>query len=240
MSVTDQSTIRNQLLARLPAEDFARMAGELESLPVTRGEILARPNEPVDYVYFPEDGILSLVAVSGEGHRVEAGLLGREGFGPISGASNGGLAALEAMVQGEGTFIRFPAPLFQEMLDGGGPLARGVRAFLHVMAVQVSFTALSNAAHLVEERLARWLLMCHDRLDGDRIVLTHQFLAIMLAVRRPSVTTALHLLEGNGFIHSERGVITVRDRKAMEAFAADVYGSPEAEYRRLLGDFGRV
>lgn len=101
--------------------------------------------------------------------------------------------------------------------------------------MQTSYTALSNAVHPVDERLARWLLMCHDRVDGDELALTHEFLSLMLAVRRPSVTTALHVLEGNRFITAERGYITIRDRRRLEEFAGDAYGRPEAEYKRLIG-----
>ncbi len=111
-------------------------------------------------------------------------------------------------------------------------LARYIQAF----GSQISFTALSNAVHSIDERLARWLLMCHDRVDGDEIALTHEFISLMLAVRRPSVTTALHVLEGYKLIRSERGRITIRDRQALETFAGDAYGKPEQEYSRLIGD----
>jgi CRP-like cAMP-binding protein len=107
--------------------------------------------------------------------------------------------------------------------------------FAQVQGVQTAFTALSNAVHPINERLARWLLMCHDRHDSDEIPLTHEFLSLMLAVRRPSVTTALHVLEGNRFIRAERGHVTIRNRTALEEFAGDGYGKPEAEYRRLIG-----
>jgi CRP-like cAMP-binding protein len=88
----------------------------------------------------------------------------------------------------------------------------------------------------VSERLARWLLMCHDRVQGNEIELTHEFLSLMLAVRRPSITTSLHILEGNGFIKAERGNITIRNRAALEEFAHDAYGKPEMAYRRLMKD----
>ena len=101
--------------------------------------------------------------------------------------------------------------------------------------VQMTFSVLANAVHHVEERLARWLLMVHDRSDGDDLALTHAFMGVMLSVRRPSVTTALHVLEGNRFIRAERGYVTIRDRAALELFAGDAYGRPEEEYRRLLG-----
>jgi CRP-like cAMP-binding protein len=102
----------------------------------------------------------------------------------------------------------------------------------------MSITVLANAHYPVDERLARWLLMCHDRWDGDVLPLTHEFMAVMLAVRRPSVTTALHVLEGNRFIRAERGCVTIRDRSALEEFAGDSYGPPEREYERLIGPLG--
>lgn len=103
-------------------------------------------------------------------------------------------------------------------------------------AVQLAYTAVSNAIHEVTERLARWLLMCHDRVPGNEITLTHEFLSMMLGVRRPSITTSLHILEGNGYIRAERANITIRNRAALEEFAQDAYGKPEREYRRLMKD----
>lgn len=105
----------------------------------------------------------------------------------------------------------------------------------HNLATQVSYTALSNAIHHVDERLARWLLMSHDRLREDEFRITHDYMSLMLAVRRPSVTTALHVLEGNLFIRSERGAVIIRNRAAMQEFARDSYGRPEAEYKSLFG-----
>jgi len=111
-------------------------------------------------------------------------------------------------------------------------MVRSIEAF----SVQLAYTAISNALHDVNERLARWLLMCHDRVSGNEIALTHEFISLMLAVRRPSVTTSLHILEGNRFITAERGSITIRNRAALEEFAHDAYGKPEEEYRRLMKD----
>ena len=118
-------------------------------------------------------------------------------------------------------------------------IALGYSVATFTLWTQSTYTALSNAMHHVEERLARWILMCHDRVDGDRIELTHDFIAVMLGVRRPSVTTALHLLEGNKLIYSERGIVTVRDRLELEVFAADAYGIPEREYARVIGQLDR-
>ncbi len=114
-------------------------------------------------------------------------------------------------------------------------MLRALLRFAHINSVQASYSTLSNAVHQVDERLARWLLMCHDRSSTDDMSLTHEFMSVMLSVRRPSVTNALHVLEGNGYIKSERGYVTIINRFALEAFAGDAYGKPEAEYRRLFG-----
>jgi CRP-like cAMP-binding protein len=106
--------------------------------------------------------------------------------------------------------------------------------YAQVTSIQASETAFANAEHTVEARLARWLLMCHDRLDGNDIPITHEFLSIMLGVRRAGVTTATHVLEGNGLIRAKRGVITVLDRERMEGLADNSYGLPESEYERLI------
>jgi CRP-like cAMP-binding protein len=126
----------------------------------------------------------------------------------------------------------------REVVGAHAELHEMLLRFVQVMITQASFTALSNANQSIEERLARWLLMCHDRIAGDDIPLTHEFLSIMLAVQRPSVTTALHMIEGNGFIKANRGNITILDREALVEFADGTYGAPEAEYKRLIGDFG--
>jgi CRP-like cAMP-binding protein len=108
--------------------------------------------------------------------------------------------------------------------------------YAHALNVQTSATAFANANHTLEMRLARWLLMCHDRIDGYDIEITHDFLAMMLGVRRPGVTTTLHVLEGNQLIRATRGMVTIRDRKRLEELADDAYGLPEREYARLMAE----
>ena len=139
------------------------------------------------------------------------------------------------MIQLPGAGHRIAAAPFRAALDASAGLRTLLQRFAQALAVQTAFTALSNAVHPMEERLARWLLMCDDRTDAGELAITHEFMSTMLAVRRPSVTTALHGLEGNGLIHAERGLVTIRNRAALEDFAADAYGRPEREYERLLG-----
>ncbi|MCO5734013.1 Crp/Fnr family transcriptional regulator [Rhizobium sp. SSA_523] len=199
-----------------------------------KGMQLAQAGVEVDHVYFLGGGIASAVAVSPQGKRAEAGLFGREGFLPLAGSVAGQDAETDIIMQLEGWGWRLSASTFirlqQDMPDLRELVMRAILAF----TAQIAATALSNAVHTVDERLTRWLLMCHDRVDGDEIALTHEFLALMLAVRRPSVTSALHVLEGHGFIRSERGRTTIRNRPAMERFAEDAYGQAEVAYERLM------
>lgn len=226
---------RNKLLLALPNIERDRIVACLEPVNLPRGFVLAEAGQEIEYVYFFEAGICSIVVKSPEGQQVEAGIFGREGFGPASVASGVLANRVDTFVQVAGEGYRVPTVTFNDLLAKNPELNRMIQMLSYLQGLQVTYTALSNAVHQVDERLARWLLMCHDRTDGDEIALTHEFVAMMLAVRRPSVTTALHALEGARFIRAERGHITIRDRQGLQDFAADAYGAPEAEYARLLG-----
>lgn len=226
---------RNVLLRRLPSEDLALLEPHLEPFRLGRHAPLFARGEPVGHVFFPDRGVASTVMVSPEGQRVEAGVVGFEGFTPTGVVMGADTLPFDGNMQmgGEGHRIAI-APLRAATAESAGLRDLLIR-FAYVFSVQLGSTALSNAVHTVDERLARWLLMCHDRADGDELELTHDFMSLMLAVRRPSVTTALHVLEGNGYIRAERGLLTIRDRAGLESFAGDAYGVPEREYRQLIG-----
>lgn len=142
----------------------------------------------------------------------------------------------EVFVQVEGTAQRIPLSRLLAALPENPVFSNLLARFIQTFASQICYTALCNANCQVDERLARWLLMCHDRVDGDEIALTHDFISSRLSVRRPSITTALHVLEGRKFVRAERGRVTIRDRKGLEEFAGGFYGKAEEEYRRLIGD----
>ena len=190
--------------------------------------------KPIDFVYFLTGGLCSVLAVTPEGHSAEAGIFGRDGYIPSSAAAEVELHSYNIQVQIDGEGFRMPYSTFSATMKSRNFFVVMIRA-IEAFSVQLSYTALSNAVHDVNVRLARWLLMCDDRIAGSDLPLTHDFIALMLAVRRPSVTTALHVLEGNGFIRAERGLIRIRDRERLEEFAQDAYGKPEAAYRRLMG-----
>jgi CRP-like cAMP-binding protein len=234
MSSPDQDTVSNRLLAALDPADYAALAPHLEGMRLAKGDVLIPPGQPIAQIVFPESGLGSVVARSAEGERTEVGMFGCDGFVGTPVVLGVDRTPLEILIQSEGSYRVTTATLRQVMESRPGIrelLLRYVQAFI----IQTSHTALSNAAHTIEERLARWLLMCHDRTDGDDISITHDFLALMLAVRRPSVTTALHTLEGMMLIRNTRGCIHVRDRSGLEELAAAGYGVPEAEYERIIG-----
>lgn len=235
MASPTQNEIRNLLLRRMSPADFALLAPHLEPFRAGRGSLLFHAEVPVDYAFFLHSGIGSLVSQSPEGQRAETGLFGRDGFVPTSVAMGDDRSPYEGTVQVPDDGHRIALAPFRAALEASASLRTSLLKFAHVLAMQSAFTALSNAVHPVEERLARWILMCDDRTDSGELALTHDFMAIMLAVRRPTVTTALHILEGNGFIRAERGLVTIRNREALETFAGDAYGKPEREYQRLLG-----
>ncbi|MEB2844221.1 Crp/Fnr family transcriptional regulator [Endobacterium cereale] len=230
-----QDMVRNNLLRLMSADSFGRLRDQLELVDLPRAFELSKPNEACPFAYFPEAGIASIVARSPEGQQTEIGVIGRDGMTPASLVLDAGQDPYSIFMQVQGEAYRIPCEAFQKILEEDRILHAFLARYAQSLLVQSAYTALSNAVHHIDERLARWILMCHDRTDGNEISLTHEFLSIMLAVRRPSVTTALHMLEGKKLIYSERGVIIVRDRVALEAFAHDVYGECEKEYERLIG-----
>lgn len=226
---------RNRLLAQLPTQEMATLLPHLERIDLPMHFVIVSAGEIADHVYFLESGLGSIVAVSPEGAKAEAGMFGWEGFAPTSPAIGFDLSHFELVIQSPGIAHRIAVSALWELSGTCPELYSMLHRSSHNLATQVAYTALSNAIHHVDERLARWLLMCHDRVADDEITITHDYIALMLAVRRPSVTTALHVLEGNRFIKSTRKLITIRNRKALEAFAHDAYGKPEAEYQQLFG-----
>ena len=226
----------NRLLAHLAPEDFGLIQPHLEDWSLEQGTMLVKEGDSPDFLYFPTSGIISAVSVSPEGEKAEAGIFGRESCAPISIVSRTRSSPFDSMIQVSGAGVRMPVEKAWDAMAECRAFEVVLIKALQNFSTQVAFTALSNGVHDVTERLARWLLMCHDRADGDEIPLTHGFISLMLGTRRSSVTTSLHVLEGNHFIHSVRGLITIRDREALEDFAKDAYGKPEQEYRRLFGD----
>lgn len=236
MASLPQSRMTNKLLQILPERDYTQITRNLEFVELPRGTVLAHAGAPIDSIYFLTTGIGSIIATTPEGNRAEAGIFGSDGYVPTSAIASAEDSPYDVIVQLNSQAYRMDYDEFRVLMDSNRNFAKVMIRSIEAFSTQLTYTAVSNAMHDVTERLARWLLMCHDRVSGNEIGLTHEFISLMLAVRRPSVTTSLHILEGNGFIRSERGNIIIRNRPAMEEFARDAYGKPEEEYRRLMKD----
>ena len=235
MSVLSQSSVRNRLLAALPAGDFALIRPHLEPVLLCQSDVIIQAHASIGYVYFLEAGVTSIVTRTERGRRIEIGLVGRDGFAGVPVLLGADRTPHETFMQIGGAALRFSSDAFQNVLEQSPALQKLLLRFVQVFHLQTAQTAACNGSHPVGRRLARWLLMCHDRLDGDELPLTHEFIAVMLAVRRPGVTEALQSLESAGIIRTERRNIVVLDRRKLEETAGDSYGVPEAEYERLIG-----
>ena len=227
---------QNRLLGMLSPPELDDFLSHSEFVTLRKGEILTEAGQAIDKMYYLTTGLGAVVLTTPEGNRAEAGLFGFDGYIPSAAISGTALSVHEVSVQIPGTAYSVDYEYFTQRMDASKEFSRVMLAGVESFAIQLAYTAVSNAVHDVSERLARWLLMCHDRMEGDEILLTHDALSLMLGVRRPSVTTSLHVLEGNGFIRSERGVITIRNRPALEEFASDAYGKAEREILRLLSE----
>ena len=237
MSIAYHPAAQNRLLALLPEREFGAASHHLEPVELPRGFEIVGADGQIEHVYFLCSGIGSVVTVAAEAQRAEAGMFGREGFAPTSAGVGGTISVHQVLIQVEGHGFRMPLDAAKALLPEHPTFSNLLARFIQAFSSQISYTALCNVTCQVDERLARWLLMCHDRVDGDEIALTHDFISLMLGVRRPSVTTALHVLEGRKLIQAERGRITIRDRRGLQEFATTAYGKPEEEYRRLIGEF---
>ncbi|WP_313529730.1 Crp/Fnr family transcriptional regulator [Shinella sp.] len=238
MSASLRSAPANNLLQLLPAIDFEMLAPDLKYGVFSRGTMLAIRDQPIDAIYFLTSGIGSVVIKTPKGRRAEAGIFGFDGYIPTAAVTGARVSSYDVAVQIDAEGYSMDFDDFRRWMDHSKPFVQIMNRSMEGFAVQLAHTAVSNAVHDVNERLARWLLMCHDRSRSDEMAVTHELLSVLLGVRRPSVTTALHVLEGDGFIRSLRGSVVIRDRAGLEEFAHDSYGRPEAEYRRLMSGLG--
>jgi CRP-like cAMP-binding protein len=188
---------------------------------------------PITHIYFPESGIISVVANAAQ-KEIEVGLIGLEGMSGTAVLLGDQRSPNDVYVQMAGVAHRIAARRLRQALEASKTLRERLQRYAHVFMVQIAQTAVANGTAKIDARLARWLLMAHDRHNDDELPLTHEFIAVMLGVRRPGVTDALHTLEGKGLITAERGVIRIVRRKGLIALAGGAYGVAESEYARLL------
>jgi len=221
--VAEGGPIANSLLAALPAKDYQGLLAGFELVTLTYGEVLFEPGEPIRHVYFPNDSLVSLLTTI-EGHEaLEVGLVGREGMIGISLVLGMDVSSVRALVQGAGTAMRMNAARFRRQFRKSLPLQGELYRYAHAMLVQARQTAACNRFHAVAGRLARWLLMTHDRARSDQFLLTQKFLADMLGVRRAGVTNAAGTLQQRKLISYSRGKIRILDRHGLEAASCGCY-----------------
>jgi CRP-like cAMP-binding protein len=229
-----QSEVSNRLLKAMPSPAFEALQPHMELVDLALKQSLVEPNIPTESVCFLESGLGSVVAQSSDGETVEVGHVGREGMAGYHVLLMTPTSTHRTFMQSAGSGIRVPIDPFMAALDEHRSMRNLLLRYVHSCEVQLGHSALANARYNMHERLARWLLMCHDRLDGDDLALTHEFLSLMLGVRRSGVTEQLHILEGLHAIKATRGNVQIRDREKLEDVAGGCYGAPEAEYKRLI------
>jgi CRP-like cAMP-binding protein len=225
----------NRLLALLPPAEYRKLEPLLKPVTLPLKKVLQKVQAPADYAYFPTSGMASAVALMEGGAAIEVGTCGSEGV--VGPAAYLGLPASpnEVFMQVAGEGLRVEAAALAKAASGNGPL-RDVLARYHAYFLfQVSQSVACNGLHSVAQRCCRWLLITRDRVAGDDLPLTHEFLAYMLGVRRASVTLVLQPLQERGLINGTRGVITVLDRRGLEVAACECYRKVRDEYDRLLG-----
>lgn len=231
----------NTLLHALSAEDLALLEPHFSRVEIARDDVLVYADKPVEHVYFLGQGVASIVAAIGSQRPTEVGIFGRDGVSATCLLLGSDRSPHQTFIQiGSGHALRIDTGPYLDAVSASETLRMTLLRFVQTMLVQAAHSTATNAHHRIEARLARWLLMCHDRLDGDEIAITHEFLGLMIAAERSGVTVSLHILEGAGMIRAKRGRVIIRDRDMLEELAGDSYGVPEAQYRHLIGPLGRT
>lgn len=224
--------IQNQLLATLPGKEYRRLLPQLESVPLSFMEVLYESGEPIKHVYFPNDGLISLLVVMEDETPREVGLIGNEGMLGIPVALGMNTTPLRALIQMPGSAMRMKAQALRDELKRDGALQNVLQRYSHALFTQVSQSAACISSHAVNKRLSRWLVMTHDRAPGDEFAMKHEFMAMMLGVTRSVVTRAAGHLQNEMMIRYTRGQVTILDRSRLEATACECYAVVKAEYTR--------
>jgi CRP-like cAMP-binding protein len=229
-----QQPFRNRILASLPASDLARLAPHLSPRTFKKYQTLYDQGQIIEAVYFLEDGICSIVVTMENGSTVEVGMVGREGFTGATALLGGGNSPYRSLIQIAGTGYAIKAKtLVEQFREGSSQLRVSLQRSIQAIMVQISQTAACNRVHELEERLARRLLMCHDRVQVDELPITHESMAMMLGTRRSSVTMAAGILQKAGLIKYSHGHVHIENRKGLEKAACECYSVIRDEYARL-------
>ncbi len=232
-STQSRLSTKNYILNALPEEDFNRLLPDLTPVKLPHGQILYRPDEPIEYVYFPNNSVISVVAITADGQSVESGVIGREGMAGVNVLMGVDSMPNENIIQLADGALRMSTAAVRREFKRGGALHDLLLRFMHALMIQIGQTTLCNRLHSTDQRLSRWLLICHDRSETNEMKLTQEFLAIMLGADRARVTMSAIALQSAGYIKYSRGNIVVTDREGLEDFTCACYQSVKQEYDRF-------
>src|SRR6202171_2801073 len=225
----------NHPLAALPREELERMGPNLQPVSLALGKVIYESGEQMDYVYFPTTSHISLLYTMIDGSTAEMGLVGQEGIVGIALFMGGETTPNRAMVQGGGEAFRMKSKAMLDEFKRGGEFQHLLLRYTQALITQISQTAVCNRLHSVEQRLCRWLLLSHDRVKSDDLLMTQEFISNMLGVRREGVTVAAARLQEAGMISYVRGHIIILDREQLLAHVCECYQVVKAEHKRLMG-----
>ena len=224
----------NQIIAVMAPSDVARLKPHLEKVPLIQGEVLFQVEQSISHVYFPHEGVVSLQILDSDGVVVEAATIGNEGIVGLGGLLSGDTSYTRQIVLLPGRAVRVAREAFLPIVHGSRSLRGLLASHMDGFMAHILQTAVCNAQHSTEERLARWLLMSLDRCPTDRINLTHDDLAVAFGVRRPTVTLIIRSLQAAQIIDASRGAIVVVDRPGLEQIACECYEAIKKNYERVL------
>jgi len=227
----------NHLLAALPADEFARLKPDLERVSLELGEVIYESGEQLEYIYFPTTAIISLLYIMENGSTAEIGMAGNDGLVGIALYMGGSTTPSRAVVQSAGNAFRLRSKVLRSTFGLGGVFQKILLRYTQSLVTQISQTAVCNRLHSVEQQLCRWLLIYHDLLQTNKIVMTHELIAHMLGVRREGVSIAAGHLQKKGLIKYVRGTITMLDQEGLEKAVCECYQVVKDEYDRLLGKY---
>jgi CRP-like cAMP-binding protein len=226
----------NRLLAKLPQEEYERIATHLRPFSFSLGEVVYESGGKMDFVYFPTDSIVSLLYVMENGSSAEIGVAGKEGMVGIALFMGGDTMPNHAVIQSAGSAVKMRAQVLRDEFKRGGAFQSLLLRYTQALITQMSQTAACNRLHTLEQQLCRWLLLSHDRLESDELIMTQELIANMLGVRREGVTAAAHRLQNEGMISYVRGHIKILNRPLLEKSVCECYQVVKDEYDRLLGE----
>jgi CRP-like cAMP-binding protein len=224
-----QTVIKNQILAAIPRDEYERLLPNLEPVDLPLGQILYKSGDVIEDVYFPTNGLVSLITHMKDGTTIEVGLIGKDGMVGIPVLLGDDIAFEEAIVQIAGSGLRMRSVQLKKVLKRGhSPLLTELLLYTRILMKQVAQTAACNRLHTVKERLSRWLLMCHDRMEADELHLTQEYISDMLGSRRAGVSSAANGLQAEGVIRYSRGHISILKRSGLEGFSCECYEAVKA------------